>query len=342
MFESNHTDIEYINWANNLNRKIAFYGRLTLLPIGLVFNILSIIVFQKRKFKNDTMGFYNIMTSVINVVLILMSFVIFFSQLITDDILLISNFSCKFFSYSLRLVPQWSSWLNVFVTVDRMISLTYPYKYNILKDKVKLLILIVFLFVLLAVLNLPNLLFKLEIGTNLNSTSHKHCMANYSIVRARDIIVFLCRNTIPFFLMIIMNSYLIYKLIKFKIKYTERKSLKRDFIFSLSIMALNILFLTSFAPNLVALIYLNALDLDSTLSSEFESEKSARALLFLSIGSVISTLDFCFNFFINLVFNKLFRAQFILFVYDLLSIFYEHNMRKTSQQPPHTNGIPYE
>ena len=50
MFENNHTDIEYINWANNLNRKIAFYGRLTLLPIGLVFNILSIIVFQKRKF----------------------------------------------------------------------------------------------------------------------------------------------------------------------------------------------------------------------------------------------------------------------------------------------------
>ena len=123
---------------NDTRIKLLYYSCLTIIPLGITLNIISSIIFTRKRFDKTTMGYYNIVISMFNNILAAFGMVTYFSQSIGKDLTLTSDFSCLFLSFCMRLFTQMSTWMNVLVTVDRMISITYPNKFPFLKNKYKL------------------------------------------------------------------------------------------------------------------------------------------------------------------------------------------------------------
>lgn len=312
-------DLKFTAFLKNTEDTLFYIGSITLLPFGLISNSVSIIIFARKRFKSDTMGFYNIIISTINLILIFIGFIIYFTQSIGRDVLLISDFSCKYFSYNLYCFVEMSSCLNIFMTADRMISIAYPNRFRILKDKRKLILLILILFLSLAMLNIPNLLFKVDAFDYYNPLTNetktlKYCTASLSVVRLRDVVVLIFRYIAPIVLTSVMNAFLLIKVFKVKNRIINHIAVvstnRKEYTFSVSVVALNFLLLISLIPSFMARIYLNTVNYEET--DLILTRKVAEARLLSTIGLCLTTINFCFSFVANLAFNRLFKSEFFL------------------------------
>ena len=315
---------------------LLFYSSLTLLPFGLVSNLFSIVIFTRKRFNKGTMGFYYTSISIVNAIEITIGFFIFYTQSLHQDVLLYSDLSCKLFLYSLFLFIEMSTWLNLFVTADRMITIAYPNRFKILTNKPKLLKLFLALFLILAIFNIPNLFFQVDVSSSFNPLTNqtstiKHCTSSPLVMRARDFVVLTFRYIVPIFLTSIMNTFLIYKVFKIKNRIraltSVRNSIKRDYNFAVSVIALNIVFLVSLIPSCIGRIVLNMVRYEET--SLILTKEVALARLFSSIGMTITTMDFCFDLLVNLAFNKIFKEEFLKFFKEMFfSIKKDSNEKK--------------
>ena len=74
----------------------------------------------------------------------------------------------------------------------------------------------------------------------------------------------------------------------------------REFKFAISLIVLNLLFILTLIPAIVALVYSNI------VTNTPEMVNFVRHL-----SQLISRYNYCFNFFINLITNAMFRREFI-------------------------------
>ena len=308
---------------NDTRTKLLYYSCLTIIPAGITLNIISSLIFTRKRFKKNTMGFYNIAISMFNNILAIFGMVTYFSQAIGKDLSLVSDFSCLFLSFSMRLFTQMSTWMNVFVTVDRMVSITYPNRFPVLKNKYKLSLLIFVQFLFICVINIPNLLFKVVTIKTVNPVTNatiitKTCTSSESIVKARDIIVLIFRMALPIFLMITMNIYLMRKLIQEKTKFKRLTELNKEYHFAFSIFFMNVLYTLLLLPNFGAVVYLNIIQYAS--SAQIGTRDLIVAQFVFAIGVVVASYEFFFTIFVNLLFNKLFKKEFIIFLKQLVCL----------------------
>jgi hypothetical protein len=190
----------------------------------------------------------------------------------------------------------------------------------------------------LAALNTPNLLYYVDaIPTNGSNSKIKnfYCTATKKVNLARDIIVLFFRYFLPIILTIFFNSFLIYKLIRVRKKFRTKASLRREYAFSFSIMALNFLFVLTLTPNLMMLIYVNTIQYE--LATLRYSKKVVESLFYYSLAALISTFNFCFNILVNLGFNKLFRSEFIGFAKEII-FFYRINSNGNQSTSKNSNN----
>ena len=308
----------------NISRvELLYYTCITVIPCGIALNIISSIVFMRKKFSKKTMGFYNIVISIVNIIFAVFAALNYTGIALGKDLTLMSGFSCVFLTYGQRVFSQMSSWMNVFVTVDRMISITYPNRYPFLKNKKILTLLIFIQFLLLCIINIPNLFFKIEYISTFNPVSNmtvttKSCTSSSSIVTIRDMIVIMFKVVIPIILMISMNIYLMHKLVKEKKKFKKISELNKEYHFAFSIFFMNVLYTLIMLPGLITLIYLNIIQYAQT--SNIQSREVIIAQFAYSVALVIITYEFFFTFFVNIVFNKIFRKEFLIFVKQILGI----------------------
>jgi len=75
----------YVLWLEQQRVIIAYNTLITVLPFGFITNIISIFVFLRKKFKLETMGFYNIIISIINYLTIIFACLDLFIKEITND-----------------------------------------------------------------------------------------------------------------------------------------------------------------------------------------------------------------------------------------------------------------
>jgi hypothetical protein len=190
----------------------------------------------------------------------------------------------------------------------------YPVEYKIFKYK-KLIIAVVvsIVFLFLCGLDSPNLLLYLA-TTQTNSSANQTlstmvCTGDALIIRIRDAVVIAFRMVIPFILTILLNIVLVFKLVKIKTQIRSKDSyMLIEYRFAFSIIALNVLFILTLLPNLVALIYLNLAQYDQ--ANLAHTRQVAVANLMLYVGQYISAYNYSFNFFINLRANGVFRKEF--------------------------------
>lgn len=60
--EEQRANEKYTDHIEHVSKTILFYGCITIIPIGLIFNVLMIVIFLRKRFHNTNMGYYYIVS----------------------------------------------------------------------------------------------------------------------------------------------------------------------------------------------------------------------------------------------------------------------------------------
>jgi len=305
-------DIKLALKLNDIATQLGYYTILIITNLGLITNTLNIFISLKRSIQQSTMGFYNIIMSVFNIFSLVAGYVAVFPQTISKpDLNLSSTFSCIAIAYLQRLVIHMSSWINVMISADRMICVSFPGRFNFINNKKILSFIALGLFIVISILNGANFLFYLKIQTTIDPTTNqtiitsKACTSNPQVVLIRDTISVTIRVMLPVIIDTILNIILIYKLFQSRRKVSQMTiSSKKDYKFSFTIVMLNFAFLVFEMPTFIAAIYLNIIN-----NSQPTLRSQAIALFAYNCSLVFAIYQFGSIFFINLFFNKIFQKE---------------------------------
>ncbi|CAF0910358.1 unnamed protein product [Brachionus calyciflorus] len=305
-------DYKYIEWAIRTTQSILFFVSVIIFPIGIIFNTLEIIIFRKPKFQKTTMGFYFTINSSLNL-FIIFYLLIFIPPSIKGHYLhLKSDLTCKFYYFFLRVLYQSSSWLNVFITADRLVFVLYPNRFKFQKDKLKLSIFLFVFLLLISTVSLPNLFMKRTVIESIylnKSLLSIYCTANPSVLLIRDIELITMRTCLPFILMFLLNLMLIYKVFKSKLKFNRiSRNLNLEFKFAFTVITTTFIFLIIFSPNVVYIVLSNIYNNNRLFVKQIQT-KNAFLVLFETCSSLSYFSMYSFNFLIQMAFNTIFLEE---------------------------------
>ena len=70
-------DITFTLYMIDLNNKFLFYLSIIIFPLGIFFNIISILIFRRKKFSKNNLGFYNIFIAIVNNIILVLAIIIY-------------------------------------------------------------------------------------------------------------------------------------------------------------------------------------------------------------------------------------------------------------------------
>ena len=156
---------------------------------------------------------------------------------------------------------------------------------------------------------------------SLRTTVVKTCTSQRSVVFARDMIAASFRAVLPFIFMVLGNIFLIRALIKSKRRSRGKKqsktalsSMKKEVQFTISIFAMNLMFMIVYLPLTITVYTSGFLAFFPNLASA--SFKATNALVF-NISVYIAFLNNTLPLLINLKFNKIFRKELINMLFEV-------------------------
>jgi hypothetical protein len=313
------------------------YSNFIAMPLGVVLNSLSILIcIRKNRSKNTTTWFYYKIVSITNVLILVDMFTVFYYLSIGLAITSMSEFSCKFVTYSSRVLLQFSAWLNVLVTFDHVLLISQPQRYKTLTQNKKYIYLAMFGVVLvLCGVNTLNLEFGLiELVEPSYTTTAKtttvtdtdrdfHFGDNKTTpstiimctpkaaedVLVRDIINLVMRMFLPFVLVFLGNIVLIIKFRESKrTSIANNTTPKKELDFIIVIFVLNVMFIGFTAPQAVAELMLQSYGPRGQFTAS--SMEMANAQLVYVIATNVAFYNHVLTFFVYLRFNALFFIEF--------------------------------
>ena len=207
---------------------LTFYCVIIIGSFGIIVNLMNIKVSRCKEMQRTTMGFFNVRLSIFNALSIaFVGFIWGFPQSIGYQVIVLtSDSACKIIPYLTRIMSQMSSWLLVMASFDRMLMLlSYKSKNNVrdpqeIKDTKKHSLRIKVLFLLICLVNIPNLFFshntQIIFDTITNKTLPKVtlCTSTPTVILLRDIVTRFSYGLLPFILQIAISAILIYRLRK--------------------------------------------------------------------------------------------------------------------------------
>ena len=256
-------DQKFSDFINNMIHQFGIYFTLIFTIIGILLNVLSIVILRRKVLRNTTMGFYNLVLAIINCFLMVNFILSLPNQFVTTS-LLWNQIYCSFISFFSRVFCDLSSWVNVMFSFDRMITISFPRKFKIFRNKIFLISTILILTLIMGCVNFQSFEYFVNISYDYNNQSNFStsngsvvyvCTSNLVVIVSLNVIDALVRVTIPFILTIILDGILIYHLTSVK----RERWMKRDEKFARSVIALNVLFLVTNMPYMISLVYLNIL-----------------------------------------------------------------------------------
>ena len=317
----------FISYLTVIANKLSYYTCLLYSSIAFVSNIINIIICLRKKLQKSIVGLYNVIISIFNILSITVITLIIFPTTVGEKSLITSTYyGCILISYILQIVVQMSSWLNLMSLLDRMICIVYPnHEFSkFFKNKTKIALIILAIFAFICVMNVGFL--RLEIideGPNYNSSSNetnaifKMCASYDDTLLTSDIISHIMRTLLPVVLEFILNTILITKLIRSRKNLNVQRSLYRDYKFAFTIVILNVTFLVTQTPFMVAILYEHLLDFYSH-KNFIEPRQLILANFWLVITGVFASYMFGSIFFVNLIFNRIFKKELFQATHDLI------------------------
>ena len=118
------------------------------------------------------------------------------------------------------------------------------------------------------------------------------------------------RIVLPITLQVILSIILIYKLFKSRINLHMSRSIRKEYIFSFTIMILNIVYLITEMPLMFSTLYFGLIGVTPVIPLDMNMSQSlAIQILVYYCTLVLSLYMFGSIFFVNLMFNKIFKAE---------------------------------
>ena len=305
-------DQQFASYMNKITNLISFIVLFGLFPIIFFLNLLPITVFLRKKFRENYMNLYNLVISLVDNSIIFLNYFLFYQDATNETLLVKSAFLCVFISYITRVFSSFHSWLLVMVSLERAVHVIFPFGFKFMKKKKIILAIMFALFMANAVLYTP--ITYLRINTTvelLNETNQtvitKTCNSTPQIDFLIDTIRIMSRIVVPFILVLIFNSLLIYKLIKSKrkVKSKTTANMKREYNFSKIIAVTCFLFVVSLTPLMIYLLVINTgqLEINSSVRVYAVSEFAKGFAHFFTLFNYLS------QFMINLKFSSMFREE---------------------------------
>jgi hypothetical protein len=290
-----------------------------LLIIGMIGNSLGFIVLTSKTNKLSKLSVRNLM----RFIAILDTLYLF--QIIADyltnsynlDIRLISRYWCKLFVYFNYCICPISSWLIVFVSVERMASITSPRLAKIFNKHKFQFRLCLFIIIFNLIYYAPFVLFNdlITVEDNSNNTNNVVCTyVNDIYSEALPLMDLFNSALIPFIILTLTSINTIYNILKPRGKFSNNQSdnqnnsnntnrnekFKKDIKFAITLIILNIIYLFFNLPICIT-NYIDTTD-------------------FIYILTLyIFYAHFATNFWIFFIFNSLFRNELIYLLFKIKS-----------------------
>lgn len=291
----------------NLSETIQYYFVIIVAPIGICMNFLSLLIFFRKTFhQQTTIGVYNICIAISNMITIFYYILVQESSTtLKMNLLIQSDFSCKIGMLFRRVIRELTPLIECLLTIDRFLDVYFMGKFKRIKKTPYILLLILVSFIVFLIISIENLLYNLkETRSPSSNTTIKTCSASKEIASAADIISSILRTYLPISVMIIFNVLIIIRLRegKFKMKTKSNKDSKFTFI----VMCLNGCFLLFNLPISIAYIIRNV------YLNYFNSPNSFFLIyinFYFDMFYVLATAYYMSNFFLNFALNKIFRQE---------------------------------
>ena len=188
-------------------------------------------------------------------------FVNYISIGINRDLSLISNFACKLMPYLVRVTVQIPSWIQVLITLDRLIYIRYFNRFAFMQNKKILAFIITAMVSVLLLVNFESLLYNIidttqqSSNATTNTTPIYSCTSDKPIIVARDMTAVISRTIIPFILIVLLNSLLVRSVTESKAKFKNNSDVfRKEFSFIISIIFQGVFFILMLAPLAVSLV----------------------------------------------------------------------------------------
>ena len=266
-------------------------------------NFLNILICLRKELRNGVLGYYNFLISIFNILAFVT--ILFFYFPITIGLKSIANMSyssCAILTYSTRVLIQMSLWINVGVTIDRFLSVTFPNRFQFINDRKKLSCITLIVFLVLLILNVPNLFYKID---------QKICTSTNLVVFIWNLEIALFRAILPSILHIVLSAILIYKLYKSRNRVQSNMNDQRDRRFTRIVIALNVFFcLTEFPFSSLTLYFGFIGQTPSFPIYEGASVSIGIANVIYYVTLVFSGFTFNSLLIVNLMFNRIFQKEF--------------------------------
>jgi hypothetical protein len=320
---SNQTNTAYYN---KLNTDISTYFVITSSAIGISLNLVNIIVFARTMHQKINMGLLCTCQATVDLVLLLITLLLARSSpfIFPQSLDSVSDPMCKFIKYIRRLPLHLSSWMNVIITFDRFVFILYGngQKFKFMKKKSSLATIIVGIFLFLAIIDFPNLLYYLpprSVNPDGTLGPAATCIADFPALISSDMISIFFRTYIPLSLMLFFNVLMIRKIFRNSRSSFKQTSLSRkEANFTIAVMAFDVyFFVLNFPLSVFYILY------DVHYYSGVLSTNSEFGALYNLVLNVMVNFSFCvqtFSFFMNLAFNKVFRQTLLQLIGALFGI----------------------
>ena len=281
--------------------------------VGLIFNTISLVVFSRKTFQNTIFSTFFRCLCVSDIITLLFRIEYLFNYEVAD---FRSNsiHLCKIIYYFVYMIPSFSIWVLVVISIDRFLSIVYPtrFLFRKLKRNQILALFLVFIFQSIYWLPVPFLAYiSINNGTT-NETVSYYC--EYGTITV-DIMDLFYSSLFPLFLMFISTSLTLKTIFRSRMKsqnnhqQQNQSAIKpKDIKFAISSISLNVFF---FIFNIPLTVY-------SLIHNFFKLESEFKELLY-SVCELLFHVNYSTLFFVSYYFNSIFRKEFLRLIKELKS-----------------------
>ena len=301
------TDGRSIDWMS-LSYSIRKYSCPILCLVGFAGNLLTILILGRRKNRKKSTAIYLLFLAVSDTVVLYVGyFCEWILQMWHYDIRTVNGMSCKFHMFVTYLSLQYSSWILVLVTCERVISVMAPHRVRMLCNRQRGLVALVATAVAIAVLN-SHLLIGVTHGynpynmRNCTGVSEQYMDFLVDVWTMVDVIV---TFAVPFVFIIVGNSIIIMRLARTN-RLRKHSLVKERKKHSLTVMLLllSVVFVISTGP---AAIYMPVIF--PRLVNSFDESEMAIPHFIFDMVNILAGLNATLNFILYFLSGSKFRAE---------------------------------
>ena len=298
---------------DKLEDEIGYYTTILIVPVGIVLNILTAVIFLRKGLNKTNMGFFYFWTSVLFAFTLIFYIFIHNSLIMFNyDLTLVNNTSCKIVTLLKRAIRNLPPWLLVLISIERYMHLKFKFNKNF-KNKTLIFFSSFFLIVFLMLsFNITNLFYYLNNTKNstLNTTNNSKCSTSSDLKFIAVLTAATFRSFIPVLFLVVLNWFIISKLIintkqLKESKKKEAKMFRREYHFTFMTLVLSSFFVILNLPDAICHLVRN------TYSSVNSQDTKTLAIIDFIWDTTYDASNFYYSsfFFINLLFNSIFRKE---------------------------------